>query len=85
VHHLGYWTDDFATDLATARADGWSLEVCMHDQAGSPAIFAYLTRPDRLRIELIDSVGRPALEALLAGALVQEDGPDHGSSPARPD
>jgi hypothetical protein len=85
MHHLGYWTDDFASDLAAARADGWSLEVCMHDEAGRPAIFAYLKRPDRMRIELVDSVGRPALEALWAGALAREMAPDHGSSPARPD
>jgi hypothetical protein len=85
VHHLGYWTDDFAADLTAARADGWSLEVCMHDEAGRPAIFAYLTRPDRMRIELIDSVGRPALEALLVGALAREIAPDHGSGPAPPD
>jgi hypothetical protein len=69
IHHLGYWTDHFASDLAAACADGWSLEVCMRDEAGHPAIFAYLTRPARMRVELVDAVGRPALEALLAGSL----------------
>jgi Glyoxalase/Bleomycin resistance protein/Dioxygenase superfamily len=81
IHHLGYWTDDFAADLATACADGWSLEVCMHDEAGRPAIFAYLTRPARMRVELVDAVGRPAFEALLAGKVA----PNHGPALARPD
>jgi hypothetical protein len=85
VHHLGYWTHDFASDVAAARADGWSLEVCMHDEAGRPAIFAYLTRPDRMRVELVDAIGRPALEALLAGALVREVAPDRSPGPDRPD
>jgi hypothetical protein len=85
LHHVGYWTDDFASDLAAACADGWSLEVCMHDEAGRPALFAYLTRPARLRVELVDTVSRPALEALLAGALAGEVAPDDRPGPVRPD
>jgi hypothetical protein len=85
IHHLGYWTEDFASDLAAACADGWSLEVSMHDEAGRPAIFAYLTRPARMRVELVDAVGRPALEALLAGALAGEISPGQSTGPTPPD
>lgn len=65
LHHLGYWTDDFPTALEEAEREGWSPEVWMNDDAGEPTTFAYVARPDALRIELVDSVGRVALETLL--------------------
>jgi hypothetical protein len=65
LHHLGYWTDDFAGDLAAALAAGWSLEASMNDEDGMPSTFCYLTRPARMRVELVDSARRPEFEALM--------------------
>lgn len=72
LHHVGYWTDDFATALASAENEGWALEVSMRDDGGRPTTFAYLSRPGDVRIELVDSVGRNALETLLKAALEGE-------------
>jgi hypothetical protein len=68
IHHLGYWTDDFARDLAAAQGDGWALEASMRDEHGRPATFCYIIRPGRMRIELVDSARRPEFEALMSKA-----------------
>jgi hypothetical protein len=69
LHHAGYWTEDFAGDLTSARSRGWSVEAAMKDDAGRLATFAYLTRPGELRVELVDAARRPALTALFENAL----------------
>lgn len=68
LHHLGYWTEDFSGQLAAALADGWSLEASMRNAEGTPETFCYLTRPGRMRIELVDASRRPGFEALLRAA-----------------
>lgn len=74
LHHAGYWSEDFAEDLAAATRQGWSVEAAMKDDAGRLATFAYLTRPGQLRVELVDAAQRPALEALFDSPLVCGDG-----------
>jgi Glyoxalase/Bleomycin resistance protein/Dioxygenase superfamily len=69
LHHVGYWTEDFAGDLSSAGREGWSVEAAMMDDAGRLATFAYLTRPGEVRVELIDAAQRPALEALFDSAV----------------
>ncbi|HEY8527067.1 MAG TPA: VOC family protein [Acidimicrobiales bacterium] len=65
LHHLAYWTDDVAGDVARLTGEGWHLEMTEPDTDGRPARFAYLIRDDGLRLELIDRDGRDAYLARL--------------------
>lgn len=53
LHHYGYQSEHFSEELAALRACGWELELTLPDAAGEPSVFAYLTREDSPRIELI--------------------------------
>lgn len=54
VHHLGYFTDDFATTAAALEAEGFTLELCPASDNDAPSIFAYYLSPDRIRVEIVD-------------------------------
>src|ERR1700755_2579897 len=41
VHHLGYFTDDFAATASALRAEGFTLELTPASETGAPSIFAY--------------------------------------------
>jgi hypothetical protein len=54
VHHLGYWAQDFATDLERLRDLGLTEEVVGLDDDGKPWGFAYFTGPAGGRVEIAD-------------------------------
>jgi catechol 2,3-dioxygenase-like lactoylglutathione lyase family enzyme len=54
VHHLGYFTDDFATTASTLQAEGFTLELCPASDDGKPSIFAYYVSPEAIRVEIVD-------------------------------
>jgi hypothetical protein len=62
LHHVGYWSDDIAGEVAALEADGWSLEATLRGPTGEVTAFAYLRRPGDVRIELVDSARRPRPE-----------------------
>jgi len=54
VHHLGYFTDDFATTASALQAQGFTLELCPASDCDAPSIFAYYLSPDGVRVEIVD-------------------------------
>lgn len=60
VHHLGYWSDDVAADVAALEAGGLSVEVQAPLPDGS-LLWAYCKAPRGPRIELVSRVIQPVL------------------------
>ena len=54
VHHLGFFTDDFARTAAALHAHGFTLELCPAGDGQAPSIFAYYLSPDGVRVEIVD-------------------------------
>jgi len=61
VHHLGYWSDDVATDAALLEAHGYANEAKGLREDGG-AVWAYHRRPGGPRIELVSRDLQPGLE-----------------------
>jgi glyoxalase/bleomycin resistance protein/dioxygenase superfamily protein len=58
LHHLAHWTDDLRADVWNLDHEGWHLECSGRDEEGRPSRWAYLSHPDRTRLELVDSSRR---------------------------
>jgi lactoylglutathione lyase len=60
VHHIGYWSDDVESDLATLESNGVSLEVKSYNPDGSGTLlWAYAKGPTGPRIELVSRSMEP--------------------------
>jgi catechol 2,3-dioxygenase-like lactoylglutathione lyase family enzyme len=68
MHHLGVWVDDLAGEVKRLETAGMRVEMLGKDAAGNPRLFAYLRNDHGVRVELVDSVGRPALIARLSAS-----------------
>jgi hypothetical protein len=55
IHHLGYWSDDVATDSAALEEQGFAREA-----AGQ--VWAYHRSPTGPRIELVNRAVQPGME-----------------------
>lgn len=66
LHHVGLWVSDLTASIARYAAQGWRVEVTMHDDDGQDSQFAYLSAPGQPWIELVDIANRPGLERVLA-------------------
>ena len=54
VHHIGYWSDDVESDLATLESTGMTVEVKSYNPDGScTLLWAYAKGPTGPRIELV--------------------------------
>jgi catechol 2,3-dioxygenase-like lactoylglutathione lyase family enzyme len=63
VHHLGYWSDDVESDLATLEANGMRYEVKSYNPDGSGTLlWAYCKRSTGPRIELVSRAMEPFIE-----------------------
>lgn len=60
LHHLAYWCADLRAAVTQLVDEGWHLELTLPDQAGEPTEFAYVTREDWPRLELVDVARAPA-------------------------
>jgi hypothetical protein len=65
VHHLGYWSDDVAADMAALQEAGYAFEAGAHSPDGPPG-WAYCRHPHGLRIELVSRAMEPLLSQLWA-------------------
>jgi catechol 2,3-dioxygenase-like lactoylglutathione lyase family enzyme len=65
LHHVGYWCDDVAATTAELGRRGWAWECGGTFPDESPA-WAYCFNPAGVRIELVSSAMRSALETLWA-------------------
>ena len=74
AHHLGYWSDDVESDLATLEFNGMTCEVKSYNPDGSGTLlWAYAKSPTGPRIELVSRNMAPFI------ALWWESAPDVGS------
>jgi lactoylglutathione lyase len=63
VHHVGYWSDDVESDLATLEANGMRYEVKSFNPDGSGALlWAYCKSSTGPRIELVSRAMEPFIE-----------------------
>lgn len=63
VHHLGYWSEDVESDLATLKDNGMLCEVKSYNPDGSGTLlWAYLKRATGPRIELVSLAMQPFIE-----------------------
>ncbi|HEY7223616.1 MAG TPA: VOC family protein [Micromonosporaceae bacterium] len=68
LHHLGYWSGQFADDIDALTSAGFEVEAGAVDEHGALARFVYLREPyTGLRVELRDEARRPATEKWLRG------------------
>jgi catechol 2,3-dioxygenase-like lactoylglutathione lyase family enzyme len=69
VHHLGYWSDDVESDLATLEANGTRYEVKSFNPDGSGTLlWAYCKGSTGPRIELVSRALEPFIEYLWSTA-----------------
>jgi hypothetical protein len=63
IHHIGFWSDDLAGDWSRLHGGGCPVEVMGDSGSGDPLIWTY--HHDRLgvRVELVDALIRPGMEA----------------------
>jgi lactoylglutathione lyase len=60
AHHLGYWSDDVESDLATLESNGMTFEVKSYNPDGSGTLlWAYAKSPAGPRIELVSRKMEP--------------------------
>jgi catechol 2,3-dioxygenase-like lactoylglutathione lyase family enzyme len=63
VHHLGYWSDDVESDLATLESSGMHYEAKSYNPDGSGTLlWAYAKGPTGPRIELVSRAMEPFIE-----------------------
>jgi catechol 2,3-dioxygenase-like lactoylglutathione lyase family enzyme len=63
VHHVGYWSDDVESDLATLEANGMGYEVKSFNPDGSGTLlWAYCKGSTGPRIELVSRAMQPFIE-----------------------
>lgn len=67
VHHFGFWTDDLHADVEHHLAGGLELEGTYDDPSGNPLGFAYMLSKTGIRLEFVDTIRKPFLEAWMAG------------------
>ena len=69
VHHLGYWSDDVESDLATLEATGMRCEVKAFNPDGSGTVlWAYCKGQTGPRIELVSRAMEPFIAYWFATA-----------------
>ncbi len=61
IHHLGYWSDDVATDSALLARHGYAAEAT-GTRPGAGPHWAYHHAPGRVRIEIVSRQLQTALE-----------------------
>jgi len=66
AHHVGYWVDDVPTAANSLVRQGFSLEAHGLSDGPGPSMFAFLTDPNGLRIEIVDRTSTPDFGAMLS-------------------
>ena len=64
IHHIGFWSDDLATDGARLTASGCPLQLCGRSGNDTPVSFAYHRNGLGVRVEIVDSSLRDAMSFL---------------------
>lgn len=66
-HHMGYWSEDLASDSARVRDAGYPVEATMSGPEDLN-LFAYHRLEHGPRVELVDIARKPLWEAWVGGA-----------------
>ncbi|MCX4090727.1 VOC family protein [Nocardia sp. alder85J] len=73
IHHLGYWADDVAADVAELTRNGWEVEATRPMPGTDPAdgvlFFAFLSSARGFRIELVDRRVEPGMRQCWAAVV----------------
>lgn len=69
LHHLGYWSEDIASDGESLAAGGMQLVMAHEPGQGGQSLYRYYQSPLGLYVELVDAAFRPAMEDGWAAAL----------------
>jgi Glyoxalase/Bleomycin resistance protein/Dioxygenase superfamily len=64
LHHIGFWSDDLATDSAELAGSGCPLQLCGRAGEQAPVSFAYHRNNLGIRIEIVDAAMREAMAFL---------------------
>ena len=67
IHHIGFWSDTLAGDSLSLIGAGCPLEMEGRNGDNAPVGYANHVDPLGVRIEYVDVVQRPLLEAFLSG------------------
>jgi len=63
LHHIGYWSDNVESDLATIESNGMAFEVKSYNPDGSGTLlWAYARGSTGPRIELVARAMKPFIE-----------------------
>ena len=74
VHHLGYWSDDVESDLATLESGGMAYEAKSYNPDGSGTLlWAYAKGPTGPRIELVSRAMEPFINYWWSTAKDESD------------
>jgi len=68
LHHIGFWSDDMASDGADLAGSGCPMQLCGRGGDDAPVGFAYHRNDLGVRVEIVDSTMREAM-----GFLFQPD------------
>ena len=60
IHHVGYWSDDVAADIAKLERTGYTVEAMRPGPGGAP-LFAFLNGPNGFRVELLTRAAESGL------------------------
>ena len=64
LHHIGFWSDDLATDSAELAGSGCPLQLCGRAGGAAPVSFAYHRNDLGIRIEIVDAAMRETMSFL---------------------
>ncbi|AHH19036.1 glyoxalase/bleomycin resistance protein/dioxygenase superfamily protein [Nocardia nova SH22a] len=73
IHHVGYWSDDVAADMAELTAAGYEVEAVRPGPDGAP-MFAFLTAASGFRIELLTRAAESGLARCWAPVTAEQEG-----------
>ncbi len=65
LHHLGFWSDDLPTESARLAGIGCPLQLCGRAGDDAPVSFAYHRNRSGVRIEVVATAMREAMESFL--------------------
>lgn len=66
IHHLGYWSDDVASDCADMEQRGFRIEATRTVPGGDGLFFAFARSRSGLLIELVTRAAEPGLSTCWA-------------------